>query len=38
MLIAIPGAAMIKVLLGDAVAMYKQSQLYQDPKSDEEQT
>ncbi len=32
MLIAIPAAAMIKVLLGDAVTMYKRSQLYQNPE------
>jgi len=32
MLVAIPAAAMIKVLLGDAVTMYKKSQLYQEPE------
>lgn len=36
MLIAIPVAAMVKVLLGDAVTMYKGSQLYQEPKSEDE--
>jgi len=34
MLIAIPAAAMIKVLLGDAVTMYKGSQLYREPGSE----
>ncbi|MFW6123415.1 MAG: AI-2E family transporter, partial [Thermodesulfobacteriota bacterium] len=36
MLIAIPAAAMIKVLLEDAVTMYKRSQLYQNPEGDGE--
>jgi predicted PurR-regulated permease PerM len=36
MLMAIPVAAITKVLLGDAVAMYKESELYREPESDNE--